>query len=327
MTLRDLRSALAFLLTSNRDCGQIHELYAQGRTEEIADGFYFNSWMGGNGSNADRLLSSLKEIDVGSRGEPRLDRALNFVSPESDRPLMTFERRGTYDRAILGKLFGDLPRGWTDRKNATPSLTHRSYVAIAKRRYFFESRDDEAWRRMIPYSSAWDLLNYVEGRRSPDLALQEVLAALNRGEGLTDPTALGDGLALQVRTVENGTIRNYRLFARPKFSLTVDDRAATARFVEHTPSGLILRYQDGSVVAELPINLDVFETLHRLNNGYRATVEELQGYLINLGVFKNVLSSAPYQEILLTVSGASFYRIRREADERLVMEHVGARVN
>ena len=327
MTLRDVRSALAFALTSNRDCDQIHELYAKGRTEEIAAGFYFNSWMGGDEPNADRLLSSLKDIDVGRLGEPRLDRALNFVSPESDRPLMTFERRGTYDRAILGKLFGDLPRGWTDRKSVAPSQTHRAYVAMAKRRYFFESRDDETWRRMVPYRSAWDLLDYVEGRRSLDSALQEILAALNRGEGLTDPATLGDGLALQVRTVENGTIRNYRLFPKTGFSLALDNRAPRARFVEHTSSGLVLRYRDRDLLAELPINLDVFEMLHRLNDGYRPTVEELQGYLISLGVFKNVLSSAPYQEILLTVSGTSFYRVRRDADERLVMDHVSREVN
>ena len=327
ITLRDLRSALAYLLTSNRDCNQIHELYAQGRTEEVAAGFYFNSWMGGDSPNADRLLTSLKDVDVGRRGEPRLDRSLNFVSPESDRPLMTFERRGIYDRAILAKLFGDLPRGWTDRKNSLRSLNHRSYVAMAKRRFFFESRDDETWRRMIPYRSAWELLDYVEGRRSTDLALQDVLTALNRGEGLTDPAVLGDGLALQVRTVDNGTIRNYRLFPRSGFSLVVDHRAATARFLEQTPAGLLLRYDDGTIFADLPINLDVFEMLYRLNTGYRPTVEELQGYLVSLGVFKNILSSAPYQEILLTVSGANFIRVRREADERLVMDHVGTRGN
>jgi hypothetical protein len=224
-------------------------------------------------------------------------------------------------------LFGDLPRGWTDRKSVSSAHTHRDYVAMAKRRYFFESRDDETWRRMVPYRSAWDLLDYVEGRRPADLALEEILAALNRGEGLTDPAALGDGLALQVRTVENGTIRNYRVFPRTGFTLALNNRGASARFVEHTPSGLVLRYRDGGIVAELQINLDVFELLNRLNDGYRPTVEELQGYLINLGVFKNVLSSAPYQEILLTVSGTSFYRVRREADERLVMDHVRREVN
>ena len=32
ITLRDLRSALAFMLTSGRDCAQIHELYREGDT-------------------------------------------------------------------------------------------------------------------------------------------------------------------------------------------------------------------------------------------------------------------------------------------------------
>ena len=31
ITLRDLRSALAFMLTSARDCAEIHQLYAEGR--------------------------------------------------------------------------------------------------------------------------------------------------------------------------------------------------------------------------------------------------------------------------------------------------------
>jgi hypothetical protein len=127
--------------------------------------------------------------------------------------------------------------------------------------------------------------------------------------------------------VDNGTIRNYRLFPRSGFSLVVDHRATTARFLEQTPAGLLLRYDDGTIFADLPINLDVFEMLYRLNTGYRPTVEELQGYLVSLGVFKNILSSAPYQEILLTVSGANFIRVRREADERLVMDHVGTRGN
>ena len=35
ITLRDLRSALAFMLTSGRDCAQIHELYRTGDATEI----------------------------------------------------------------------------------------------------------------------------------------------------------------------------------------------------------------------------------------------------------------------------------------------------
>jgi hypothetical protein len=86
----------------------------------------------------------------------------------------------------------------------------------------------------------------------------------------------------------------------------------------------VLRYEEpAGGRADLRINLDVFEMLHRLNEGYRPTVEEMQGYYMSLAVFKNVLASSPYQEVLLTATGHDFYRIAREGDTgRLHMEHL-----
>ena len=60
--------------------------------------------------------------------------------------------------------------------------------------------------------------------------------------------------------------------------------------------------------------------LARLNDGYRPSLEELQGYYLSLAVFKNVLASAPYQEVLLTRTGHDFYRIRRESAGTLHLE-------
>ena len=70
VTLRDLRSALAFMLTSGRDCAQIHELYRTGDAEEILSSFYFNSWLGHPGT-ADRLLRQLSELDVAAGAATR----------------------------------------------------------------------------------------------------------------------------------------------------------------------------------------------------------------------------------------------------------------
>ena len=101
-------------------------------------------------------------------------------------------------------------------------------------------------------------------------------------------------------------------------------KASRARFVEHMPDGLVLRYEDpAGGGADLRIGLDIFEMLHRLNEGYRPTVEEMQGYYLSLAVFKNVLASSPYQEVLLTVTGHDFYRIERECSTgRLRMEQL-----
>jgi hypothetical protein len=194
---------------------------------------------------------------------------------------------------------------------------------MARRRIFFERRDNN-WPSMLPYRSAKQLLAMMRAQVSTELGLENVLHAINRGEGLLDPTRLGDSLALQVRQVERGTIRSYRLYHSNHFKLALKDSASQARFVEHMPEGLVLQFKDGSQEAELLINLDIFEMLERLNRGYRPSIEEEQGYYLSLAVFKNVLGSAPYQEVLLTTTGQDFYKVQRHHDGRLEMAHLQA---
>ncbi len=63
----------------------------------------------------------------------------------------------------------------------------------------------------------------------------------------------------------------------------------------------------------------MYEMLMRLNDGYRPSVEEEEGFYLSLSVFKNVLSSAPYQEVLLTETGHRFYELERHNDGLLSM--------
>jgi len=165
----------------------------------------------------------------------------------------------------------------------------------------------------------------VRSRETPDELRTNILHAINRGEGLLRPERLAGSLALQVRQVEGGTVRSYRLFSLERFALRVKDDADRARFVEHLPTGLVLRYEleaANAEPAELFINLDMFEMLARLNEGYRPSVEEIQGYYLSLAVFKNALNAAPYREIMLTTSGHDFYRLARMADGKLEMARV-----
>ena len=320
ITMRDLRSALSFMLIGNRDCAEIHTLYAAGRHDEVARSFYFNSWMGGGQSTSDRLLNLLGDLDVGKQEDPRFDRGLDFVQPD-DRALFRFERRGQFDFEVLKRLFGDLPRGLSDSSIRQRARKHREYVAMARRKHFFERRDT-SWEKMLPYRSAKRMVEIVRGATPIGELTSEILHAINRGEGLQRPERLGASLALQLRQVEHGTVRSYRLFPVEGFGLQVQDFAAKARFVEHLPTGLLLKYQGqgvGGITSELIINLDVFEMLVRLNEGYRPSVEEMQGFYLCLGVFKNSLNAQPYREVLLTTTGHDFYRLARHDDGRVEM--------
>ncbi|ARN34972.1 protein kinase [Pseudomonas aeruginosa] len=320
ITMRDLRSALSFMLIGNRDCGEIHALYMAGKHDEVARSYYFNSWMGGGQPTSDRLLTLLGELDVGKQEDPCFDRGLDFVQPD-DRALFRFERRGQFDFEVLKRLFADLPRGAGDVSVRQRARKHREYVAMARRKHFFERRD-ASWGKMLPYRSAKRMVEIVRGETSIDALTSEILHAINRGEGLQRPERLGTSLALQLRQVEHGTVRSYRLFPAEGFGLQVQDFAANARFVEHLPTGLLLKFQGqgfGAISSELIINLDVFEMLVRLNEGYRPSVEEMQGFYLCLGVFKNSLNAQPYREILLTTTGHDFYRLARHDDGRVEM--------
>ena len=322
ITLRDLGSALAYMLVGTRDCPEIHALYSAGRREDIVESFYFNSWMGGDKPNGDRLLELLKGVDIGQSNQPVLDRQLDFVSPLEDKSLFGFEHRGRTDVEILRVLHESLPREAGAAVSRQMFEQHRRYVAMNRRRVFFETRDTR-WRSLIPYQSGERMMRLVAGEEKSAELLSKLLVAINRGEGLSAPERLGGNLALQVRDVPNGSVRSYRMFNATHFSLKVQDRASDAMFVEHMPDSLILRYEPEAMsAAELVINLDVLELLDRLNRGYRPSADEKQGFLLNLTVFKNVLGSAPYQEVLLTTTGHDFSRIRRHPDGRLQLERL-----
>ncbi len=160
------------------------------------------------------------------------------------------------------------------------------------------------------------------------LNVTTILRAINRGEGLSDPARLGNQLALRVREVEKGTIRSYRVFTGERFALRSEQEGVAHPFLERLPQALMLSYDSGDGHrANLRIHLDVFEMLMRLNDGYRPSIEEEEGFYLSLAIFKNVLSAAPYQEVLLTESGIEFFQIRRDSSGILHMDKANRRVD
>ena len=234
ITMRDLRSALAFMLVGTRDCDGIHQLYQNGGEENqnrILDGFYFNSWLGGGEGSNDRLISLLREIDVAEVSNPDLDRELGFLNPKTKAmSRFSFAERAGYDDELVETLFRNLPRDYSSKNRARLIAKHRNYLSHMRRRHFFERRDI-GWKEMLPYGSIDPFLAAIEepGVKSAD-EVTAVLRAINRGEGLSDPARLGNQLALRVRQVDKGTIRSYRLFDGEHFTLRTEQETAAPSF-------------------------------------------------------------------------------------------------
>jgi len=319
ITMRDLRSALAYMLVGTEDCDGIHELYQNGGEaswNRILNGYYFNSWIAGSQGNADRLIKLLQEIDVAQVSNPALDRELGFLSPDHKKmSRFSFGVRPTYDEELIGLLFNNLPRDYSLKRRKHHISKHQVYLSHLRRKHFFECRDEDQWKAMLPYKTLEKFIDTLHQEDGNDEPIKRILMAINRGEGLSNPDRLGLQLALRVRKVEKGTIRSYRLFDGNHFSLQSQVRTITHPFLETFPQNITLHYDSGDGhTANLTIHLDVYEMLMRLNEGYRPSVEEKEGFYLSLSVFKNVLSSAPYQEVLLTETGHRFYELERHND-------------
>lgn len=314
ITLRDLRSALAFMLTSGRDCAQIHDLYRRGDTREILSGFYSNSWLGAPGT-ADRLLGLLRELDVATVPAPALDGKLAAIGPTAGHGMMTVDQRGGYDMELLATVFAELRQGEAASSDQAGSAT--GYLAAARRRFYFECIDDRRARSALPFRAAERFLDWLGAPGELGTRLPELVAAINRGEGLPDAPLTGGGLALATRDVPGGT--SYRIFPPDALALAIAAPPGS-RYVEGGPDSLELTAKGpGGHAARLRIRLDLFELLQRQRDGYLPSVVELQGRYLDLLIFKNELSAAPYQEVVLTATGRDAHRIRREPGGRLVM--------
>ncbi|MFI5570906.1 protein kinase [Streptomyces sp. NPDC051740] len=355
ITLRDLRSALAYTLTSGRDCAQIHTLYAREDPEarqEILDSLYFSSWTGihtgggpgtqeptgvptqSTGSGArrgaapggaprpderDRLLAQLRDLDVAAVPDPQLDRKLDYTGPAAGHTLVSFDQRGDLDERLLTDAFKALPR--THQADRAQVSAHRAYLAAARRRFYFESLDDTRWRSLLPYQAADRFLRLLAGGQPGPEELTRLIEAVSRGERM--PRGLGqDGgrdLALQVRAVPGGTVRSHRLFPAAHFTIGVDGPPASP-YVETSARELVVRHhpEDGRAHhAQLTVRLDLYELLDRLHRGHQPGVEDRQGQNLALAVFKNALAATSYQEVLLNAPGSPPYRLRRLPDGAL----------
>jgi serine/threonine protein kinase len=331
ITMRDLRSAIAFMLVGTRDCDGIHHLYQNGGEDNqnrILNGFYFNSWLGGSEGSNDRMISLLREIDVAEISNPDLDRELGFLNPKTKAmSRFSFSERAHYDDELIETLFQHLPRDYSSKNRGRLISQHRNYLSHMRRRHFFERRDG-GWKEMLPYESIDPFLSGIKDSASKSMMdVAPILRAINRGEGLSEPSRLGNQLALRVRQVDKGTIRSYRIFDGRRFSLIAEHETSSHPFLEYLPQALVLSYDSGDGhQANLRINLDIYEMLTQLNKGYLPSIEEQEGFYLSLAVFKNVLSAAPYQEVLLTETGFEFFQIRREENGVLHLEKAGKKV-
>src|SRR5690606_33951627 len=176
-TIRDFRSALAFMLTGDRGCSDVHEARRRGVAPLANRGWlYYNAAHSGEGC-PDLLLDEWENMDPAAIASPRLDRHLWFH--REPQFASTLQKLVTMD----------------ERRPAVPVIstgdTDHEWLASMKRRYFFEADREvvehsgfPAPARLMPYLYLEEFVGAVTEEVADDRVLPRLLRGISRSDGV-----------------------------------------------------------------------------------------------------------------------------------------------
>jgi len=311
ITMRDLRSFIAYMLSRDTRCNDIPALFEslKDKPEQYWQYYYFNITSTDAERSIDRLINLLRDTDIAMVSLPSVDRDLYFGLHQT-KDFLDFSQR-------MSDLIEDFNKSkflvpayeLKDEMSGLLKLRHRSFV----RHQYFEGKFD--FRKRLPYKSLAEFHSLLSGngdRKDALLKAKESLAlAISISEGCTDLNLATKYLVLKSSRVNDPISQSYRRFPVSGFELSVNKADHLVEYFESESDSLIFRNQDDQLISLL-VSLDLYEMLYFIRKGFSPSINDLRGKFIELQVFKNLLENKSYNEVLVTKNNRSFSVISLE---------------
>lgn len=330
ITMRDMRSMIAWMLTRDYSCEEVKQLIEYVQTENIPEYYwqyyYFNltapeAWPAANFplpglDSQDRLIKLLRETDVAGVALPAYDRDLYYKNKRPNEYLIFSDRK----RSLL--------KDFNDANNIIPAYEvktdvirmqvtgrHKSFV----RHQYFEGMFD--FRRRLPYRFASKFEEQLRNENEADLknTMQDLARAISASEGC-DNSKLTEGYLLLASSNAGDPIsKGYRRFTLDEFELFVNKTEHLTKYIEYESDSLTFRHKTDKFI-QLTVSLDLYEMLQYIRSGFSPSVNDLKGKFIELQIFKNLLEAKTYTEVLVTKNNRQFTVIRMDAQKHIIIE-------
>ena len=295
-TIRDVRSALAFLITHDLSCAEIHAERKDGHVPSARlDRLYHNAAFDGSGG-PDLVLDEWTTLDPARTPSPALDRFFYFHRSPSQVHVMSRTFLSSPERALMPGLSSD---GNDSR-----------WLQSIRRRFLFEGIAIEPRPGAGELPQPKSLFPYRHFETFIDVLSQDtdrVLTSLLVGASVADGVPLAAcwaGLALRTGEPRSDIVVIKR-FARELFEL---GRPSPPRnFVESVSDRLIVRHTDGSPVLQL--GLDLFEFLMRSSEGLLPGALEQTAFVEDITTFRNQLLAQPSTQVTILEVGRLLHQV------------------
>ncbi len=291
ITMRDLRSAIAYITTGDLGCVDVHQMYQHENESGLANLANYDYWQlifsAQENQILDPLFSDFVTFDPGLFAHPRLDRVLHFHQEE--------EQQGKRRQLFRNKV--DLARRrFVDETAWMVAFKRRLYFEMSKEIDNLPGLSNLRWEQMLPYQYA-DLFFDALHEKVDQEKLKEQLAfgLLRSHEGVVGVITTGQ-LSITVEASEE-----YQLIVLKQIPLTefriVVEQPQRADLVETVPDTLIFEHHKGT--PRLEITLDLFELLMQVVSGLQPGAPEYVPLLEDLKMFKSALLMQETHDLVL----------------------------
>lgn len=318
ITIRDLRSFIAYMITRDNTCDEIPGLYTkfENNPEYYWDNFYYNVTATVNdGAHNDRLINLLRETDIAETSVPSEDRNL-FFSAHIKQNYLAFE-----DRQIELLDWFNNQKHYAPVYEQTPELIdrvqklHKNYI----RHQYYEGKIDYFLR--IPYQSVHVFCQKLgiipdEGEQTNEETIKSISKAISFNEGCSNNEITDSYLVLSPSQVNDPISSSYRIFPLAAFEFIVNKAEHLVKYLEYEPDNILFRHKTEKKI-KLEISLDLYEMLYFIGKGFSPSLNDLRGRYIELKIFKNLLENLTYDEVLVTKDNTEFFMISKQSGGKM----------
>lgn len=331
ITMRDIRSFIAFMLTRDVSCEDLSKVEELKNTapEKYWQYYYFNITNPNldDSGNRDRLIKLLRETDIGEVAIPHWDREL-FFSKHNPKDYVEFSER---EQNLLDS-FND-EKSFIPAHEQTPELIReiREKHKVFARHHYFEGKtawfkEDEtledktektnkkglkpSYLLRLPYKSVFDFVSILSQSTIDEKTKQVISRAVSLNEGCDNEAMDKENLILASTDVKDIRGKSFKMFPLEDFELIVNRTDHLIKYLEYEPDSLIFRHTTNKQI-QLAISLDLYEMLYFIKKGFSPSLNDLKGKFIELIVFKNLLENLNYDEIVVTADNRLFYSIKK----------------
>lgn len=341
ITMRDLRSYIAYTLTRDHNCKDIESLFQQNQEtpEHYWQYYYFNITNPSvdDSGNQDRLIKLLRETDIGEVSIPDLDRDLFFGKHQSKHYLEFAEREIT-----LLEVFNSIERikptyEQDDNEITRIKTIHKNFI----RHQYFEGKAEllsiqnsyvknngeeetlkfPSYLLRLPYHSVFKFVKVLEEGDTDNYTKASISRAISLNEGCDNPGIDQNYLVLASTEIRDPFSKSFRLFNLNDFELFVNRTDHLVKYLEYEPDSLTFRHKGkNSKHIKLTISLDLYEMLYFIQQGFSPSLNDLRGKFVELIIFKNLLENLNYKEVVVTKDNIEFFRISNDEQGHLEIQ-------